>query len=512
MKEHISRRDFLKLAGLLPISIAAPRMASSLKFQQTQQNVLIIVFDALSAKNITLYGYRRDTMPNLARLSEKAIVYHNHYAGGNFTTPGTASLLTGTLPWTHRAFRNNSTVGESFAKKNIFSVFDDYYRLTYSHNPWVYTIVDQFSNDLEDLIPLDRFLLMSNNLILALFERDNDIATVSWIRTMKREKEGYAYSLFLSRIYEFYEKYRTAQFNDLKALYPRGIPSIDYINYFLLEDVIDWLGNNLQGIPQPFLGYFHFWPPHEPYRTHRDFYGRFENDGYIPASKLLSPFAYGPSQKDPARLPNLRIAYDESILYADREFGRLYDFLDGSGLLENTWVILTSDHGEMFERGIEGHTTSVLYQPLIHIPLLIFEPGRTSRKDIYTPTSAIDVLPTLLQITGHKQGNWLEGSILPPFNPVESNQERSLYALEARTNEQFAPFSVATTSMIKEQYKLTYFFGYEDLDEGGKLVELYDLKNDPEELENLYETKIDLGKELLNEVEKKLEQVNAPYK
>ncbi len=66
--------------------------------------MVVIVFDAFSAYNISLYGYQRETTPNIARWAERAVVYHNHNAGGNFTIPGTASLLTGTYPWTHRAF------------------------------------------------------------------------------------------------------------------------------------------------------------------------------------------------------------------------------------------------------------------------------------------------------------------------------------------------------------------------------------------------------------------------
>lgn len=101
MQTNITRRDFLKLAGLLPLSIALPSVSQST--ETDKQNVIIFVFDALSAHNISLYGYPRKTMPNLVRLAEKAVVYHNHHAGGNFTTPGTASLLTGVLPWSHRA-------------------------------------------------------------------------------------------------------------------------------------------------------------------------------------------------------------------------------------------------------------------------------------------------------------------------------------------------------------------------------------------------------------------------
>jgi len=131
MKKQITRRDFLKLAGILPLGLAVPRFVHSLETQGKQQNVIVIVFDALSASNMSLYGYPRDTMPNLARLAERAIVYHNHYASGNFTTPGTASLLTGTLPWTHRAFDLYGLVNEPFVEKNFFTAFPNHYRLAH---------------------------------------------------------------------------------------------------------------------------------------------------------------------------------------------------------------------------------------------------------------------------------------------------------------------------------------------------------------------------------------------
>ncbi len=97
MKRNINRCDFLKLAGLLPLGMATPRLmrhlGASQLLQDGRKNVLVVVFDAFSAYHLSLHGYQRETMPNLARLVERAVVYHNHYAGGSFTTPGTASLL-----------------------------------------------------------------------------------------------------------------------------------------------------------------------------------------------------------------------------------------------------------------------------------------------------------------------------------------------------------------------------------------------------------------------------------
>ena len=133
--------------------------------------------------------------------------------------------------------------------------------------------------------------------------------------------------------------------------------------------------------------------------------------------------------------------YDEFLLYVDHEFGRFMDSLEESGLLENTWVVFTSDHGEMFERGIDGHSQHALYEPVIRVPLLIFEPGQKTRIDVHTPTSAIDVLPTMLHVTGHQTPEWIEGEILPPYRPTEIDPERSVYVVRANDNGQFEPLN-----------------------------------------------------------------------
>jgi len=63
-------------------------------------------------------------------------------------------------------------------------------------------------------------------------------------------------------------------------------------------------------------------------------------------------------------------------------------------------AVLTSDHGELFERGLKAHASDTLYQPEIRVPLLIFEPGRQAGLEIHTPTGAVDVMPTVAHVTG----------------------------------------------------------------------------------------------------------------
>jgi arylsulfatase A-like enzyme len=509
MKAPITRRDFLKLAGLLPLGIATHWLIDSLSTVNQDgksQNIVIVVFDAFSAYNISLYGYQRETTPNLARLAERAVVYHNHYAGGNSTMPGTASILTGAYPWMHRAFGlDKKTVDASFNNKNIFSAFEPYYRLAYTHNPVADRILTQFHNVMDNHVPLKKLFLANEDFLSTLFGNDEDTASVSWVRAMKSKEEGYAYSLFFARLLE---NQREKLISNLREQYPVGIPHIDVDDYFLLEDATNWLGDTLGGLTQPFLGYFHFLPPHRPYLTHKDFQGRFAKDSFTPVIK--PPDTLFTEGQPIESLLRKRRDYDEFILYVDREFGRLMDKMDQSGLLENTWVVLTSDHGEMFERGVLGHITPLLYQPVIRVPLMIFEPGQQTRTDIYANTSAVDLLPTLLHLARKEGANWSEGSVFSPYAPTEPDPERDLYVVQARRNDQYKPLTVATIVLVKGQYKLMYFFGYDEL--GGKeRIELYDVQADPEEMNDLYSSKRETADELLNILKTKLAEVNKPY-
>lgn len=507
MNRQLNRRDFLKLAGLLPLSLSAPRLLRTLdpSLQGKQKNVVVIVFDAFSAYDVSLYGFPRETTPNITRLAKRAVVYHNHFAGGNFTTPGAGALLTGVLPWTHRAFNHNQKVTDPFVKNNIFSAFNDYYRVAYTHNGFANTLLKQFHESIDEFIPREKFFLESfDTLVSALFKNDDDIASISWLRSMRiQENGGFAYSLFLSHLYESIQEKRR---EDLRKVFPRGIPTTGADYGYLLETAIDAVGQRLAEIPQPFFGYFHFMPPHHPYRTPSEFFNAFKDDGFKPVEKPVDILV----RQEVKNLPMKRTEYDEFILYCDREFGRFYDELESSGLLENTWLVLTSDHGEMFERGFAGHGSKLLHQPVVRIPLMIFEPGRHIGMDVHEYTSAIDVLPTLSHVTGHSTPEWGEGAVLPPYETTPPDSDRNIYVVQAIDNSPTAPLTEASITLTRERYKLHYYFGYPEAG-NAELVKLFDIQSDPEELVDLSTSKKGIALELLNELRRTLKEVNEPY-
>ena len=372
MTQSLSRRDFLKLtgamslAGCIPSKILKPERAAS----GDQQNVLIIVFDAFSARNIQLYGYDRPTTPNLARLAQRATVFHNHFAGGSYTLPGTSSILTGTYPSTHRALTLNHEIAPFFEQNNIFTSFDQYYRLSYTHNTVAFQLMDQFTNSFEQLKRPGELFLGGGNLFAdVIFGNDVDIASISWEQAMiKAERKG-TYSLFLYYLNHVIDKYRTKY---LEKDYPRGVTQISSDRNFLLEEAIGWTFQTAPTLPEPFLGYFHYLPPHRPYFTRSEFIDYFKGDNYRPIKKPEHLFTMGSSY---AEQEESRRFYDEFVLLVDSEFGRMFDQLEQAGILDNTILVFTSDHGEMFERGIDRHFNEALHLPVIQVPLLIFEPG-----------------------------------------------------------------------------------------------------------------------------------------
>ncbi|MDH5606632.1 MAG: sulfatase-like hydrolase/transferase [Anaerolineae bacterium] len=511
----ISRRDFLKLGGLSSLSLSQPNFSwlpTMIDRDINKQNILIIVFDTLSAENISLYGYARETMPNLSRIADRATVYHQHYAGGPFTTPGTASLLTGTYPWTHRAFGIQGKVIDKFIDKNIFSLFSDYYRFAYSHNPVANTLLRQFSGSIEEYLKMENLFLNEKNYVSQFFENDFDTAWFAQ-RQIFNNTTNYGNSLFLPELLKplIERKYSLEQIKQkYEEKFPRGIPNMDNDNLFVIEDAVDWMSHNLVKFMQPYLAYFHFYPPHAPYNTRIEFVDKFMGDGWEPVSKPKHFFG----RFNPETHSHTRRIYDEFILYVDAEFGRLFKTLESRGILENTWVIFTSDHGELNERGIQGHVREPLFQGVVRIPLLIIEPGQTKRKDVYTNTSCVDLIPTLLHITGKTKPDWMEGEILPPYRGENINDDRSIYILQARSNRKTKPLTVATATMIKGDYKISKYFGYNKLIEkrnGNPLVELFDKQNDPEEINNLVNQEKDIAREMLNNLEEKLAESDEPY-
>ncbi len=498
----LNRRDFLKLgslaSGALGLSSLSPRLSSS----PSLPNVLIIVFDAMTAKNLSLYGYRRKTTPNLERFAQRATVFNQHYSAANFTTPGTASLLTGLYPWTHRAINYSGLIDRQRADDNIFKALGkQYYRLAFSQNMWPNYFFAQFRKEIEKVLSpasFSRFHAVVGDMI----QRD--------LQSSHRAFEDFMFvdgtppaSLIFGLFERIMMRSKVARTTDPD--YPRGLPrTANYPIFFDLKDVFDGLAETVNGLKPPYMAYLHAWSPHDPYRASKEFDKIFA-DGWRPKQKPDHKLG---THILPKHVTERRQNYDEYVGNVDFEFGRLLDVFEARGVLQQSYVVLTSDHGEMFERGVEGHLSPLLYDPIVRIPLLISSPGQASRRDVNVPTSSVDVLSTLVHLTGGSVPTWAEGQVLPSLGGAE-NAEQSVYMMDAKEDSAFGPLRRrASFALRKSDYKLIYYKGFAEYG-GEDTFELYNIEDDPDELNDLYSAASPTAKELKAELLAKVNAENA---
>ena len=510
---RISRRDFLKTSAALVASATfagTSRILSSAHSQNNSKpNILIFVFDAVSARHLSLYGYARQTTPNLEKFAERASVYHRHYSAGNFTTSGTASMLTGLNPWTHRAINYRGMIDRTLVNRNFFNLIGrEYTRLAFTQNLWADILLSQFETDLDLHLPCDSFSGFAESLVRPddLFA-DRDLAYFvfqDFLNLRVDDLHPYPGSLFIASA--DLSRALVSDRHHISADYPRGLPTnhdFSYENTSVFEGAGRLIHSNLIQ-SSPYLAYFHFWSPHEPYNARKDFIGIFPEDLKL-QDKPRHPFSA--SNFSEQSLRKYRREYDEFIADVDAEFGKLLSSLEKSGVLRNSYVIVTSDHGELFERGEQGHASALMYAPVTHIPLLISAPGQGARHDFHSLTSNLDLLPTLLQIAGKEIPDWIEGRLLPGFGGTE-DASRSIFPIMAKDNAAFRPIKHGTFTLIKDAYELFFFTGYPDHPD---TFELYNLREDPDELHDLLRSDINTASHMKDELLEAVSTANRDY-
>ena len=507
----ITRRDFLKVAGSYFAGSLAPHKLFSLDDNKNNPpNIIIILCDALSARHLSLYGYPRLTTPYIDAFANYSTVYHQHFSGGNFTTTGTASLLTGMFGWKHRAINQGGLVLPEFASASPYSLLGgNYYKLAFAQNPWSDRLIGQNRQSVDNFLPITAYSLLEENLITSIFKNDRALASIAvddFLLPLQGDAAG-------SSVIGSY--YKSKMLNSLKKekinspRYPNGIPEIllgGYVAPYLNEDVYNGIYlelSQLENKHSPYFALFHLFSPHFPYSPRREYHQLFRDD-YAPPVKPVHPLS---PKFDEKFLLSRRTAYDRQIAQIDEEFGRLIDKLNKSGVLANSYLILTSDHGELFERGFAGHGFYFMYEGALQVPLLIHSPGQDSRSDVYSPTSNTDILPTLLGIAGRKIPSDLDGVALPSFGGTE-NQDRPIFSVYAVDNSAFGPLKKTVIAMRKGPYKLIGYLGYKTFD---RVFELYNLAVDPEELVDLSNKELKICAELKQEFYFHLETANQPF-
>jgi arylsulfatase A-like enzyme len=177
--------------------------------------------------------------------------------------------------------------------------------------------------------------------------------------------------------------------------------------------------------------------------------------------------------------PEIREAYAREVEIVDREIGRLLDGLEARGMMDNTLVIFLSDHGEgLGDHNHIGHISQV-YDSLLHVPLVFSWPGSLPEgMVIEDPVSLIDVFPTVADLLGLASPPDASGVSVTPLLRGEALPPRPIIAVTYR------PESYSDKrAIIADGFKFIHSWKDDRTWE-----ELYDVVNDPGELDDLFKT------------------------
>jgi arylsulfatase A-like enzyme len=314
-------------------------------------NVLLITIDTLRADHVSSYGYPRNTTPILDCLANEGVRFSHAYSHSDHTNPSHLSMLTGLYPRSHGIANNHTR------------------------------------------IPLE--LVTIPERLQALGYHTVGAVSAFHLGPVLNMDQG------------FEDFFPTDQERRLGGT--------------TTEIVQEWLIEKRQ---QPFFMWVHYFDPHAPYLPPHPYdilydagptYAPFR----LPMADLQMPEnwpqRYGDWPASAEDVAEIIAQYDGAIRYTDTQVGQLLETLRNLDLLDNTIVIVTSDHGEGFgEHGVAFDHYG-LHEETVHVPLIVWAPGRLSPGQVVEElVGHVDLGPTLYELLGFSVPQDLQGISLVP--------------------------------------------------------------------------------------------------
>ncbi len=399
------------------------------------------MIDCGRADHFSIYNDSKNTTPNLKKIAAESMVYNNAISPAGWTLPTHSSIFTGVYPSQHGAHNENH----------------------------------QLSNEYPTLAEL----------LVEQGYKTFGICTIDWLSQATGVIRGF-------------QEFDNLHFSKSKLILKRMLqyPIIggkDCWGYETNRKAKKWLKQNDSG--NPFFMYLHYNELHLPYNIPEKILKNFLPEDVTVAKALkinqdAKKYYAGIAKMSAEDFKIHKALYDAGLKYTDDLIGQLIDFLRKQDILDNTILVITSDHGESL--GEHGHFDHyyVLYESLLHVPLMVryFPVFGSGKSDALVQT--IDLYPTLLQLAGVPIEKYEHHAALT-LPPVGKNKGRE-YAYAERfqdlkgLKESFKNHDLSHLEKY-EQERLTVIRG-----ERYKLIysmqgrhELFDLHNDPREEENI---------------------------
>lgn len=472
---------------------------SSAQELQENPNIVLIISDQHKLESTGAYGSKLSITPNIDTLAEKGVMFTNCYTPAPVCAPARAAMITGMNPYANAAIYHKAPVTmpngktknlgagylrETGYKENLTTISE-----VFRQHDYVTTSLGKMHVHGELQKGVDKNHLQGNDMG---FDESS-------LRYYTHFPAGH-YEDVVGR--DTYMRYR--QFRKYKDVYKKGPMHLneDYVPTLVKndEDNFDMVVANksVEFIEkrakdgQKFFMHIGFEKPHAPFTTTQKYLDMHNPDDYeLPETydywyangkQPWSPnwIQNGIPKNNPQGAKNVMAAYNACITEMDDMVGRVVQSLKDNGLYENTIIIYTTDHGEhLFEHGLRGKHN--MYEEAVNIPFIVSYPKAFPQGVVnHSSISLIDLMPTFSEAIGAKVPKQAQGiSLMNMLRYGTENTERVLFSEFRGANYQLLGKvrNVPSRMMRKGNYKFIYTHGIID--------QLYNLKHDPDELNNL---------------------------
>jgi len=406
--------------------------------KEQHKQAIIILLDAARPDHFSCYGYERETTPSIDTLAKTGVVFENCFTQATYTRAALPSFL--------------------YSRYYAINIFPGHRSIPLSNPHELFRSTDDQCISFSKVLELSGFTTAV-------------ISAHSWLTNKTQFAREFTECFELPALLKFEKKY--------------GNPRADQVIDFALE----WLKRHSE---RDFLLYLHLMDTHFPHFFEEDAQKFFGKESYDARNFSSRGYPLDPTLDHPASdVRYLNSLYDGSLRYADREIGRLIHFLKDSGQLNDTLLIVTSDHGELLlERKSKVGHGDLWYDLLAKIPLIIHYPPKVEARRISAFSELIDVGPTLLELLDVKipRGKTMDGKDLLGLAEVRSASREAVYARKALRTERYK-------CIFRDDYRTLFA---EKMPSGKALSsELYNVIDDPEENTNLYSSKTEIVGKLL---------------
>jgi len=360
-------------------------------------NIILIVCDTLGAKHMSLYGYERNTTPNLERLVEKEgfTVYENCYATSYWTIPSHASLFTGLY-----ASEHGEQIRKFFLPDHLITLPEvmkaiGYRTIGISCNNLI-GMGTNFHRGFEKFIELEKWMVFG--------EKTRDFKRLRTFLENNHEKGSFT-KVLNCLLWGFHERNPTTALKFLTNRIYRSIKSLYYARFGVTRNATPYtlkafrIGKELIfNSRQPLFLFINVMQTHHRYNPPWETKGIWSEQKSPYQNHTQDPFQHYINPFKREVIDYFRNLYDEEVLFLDKNLVHFYKTVKDR-LGNNSVFIITSDHGEHF--GEDGHFSHILslHDAVLKIPLLIKYPYATTHGRKNRLVQINDLFATLSELT-----------------------------------------------------------------------------------------------------------------